>query len=331
MLALVTGATGHIGSQIVRELLDQGWSVRALVRPGSDPRALDAIPAEERPLERTEGDLLEPSSLRRALENVDVLFQAASLYRYDRPAAELERTNVTGVRNLLQAAEESNVSRVVLTSSSVTVGSGTLDEPANEARTFDLEYLGGAYVRTKREAEEMAFSFSERGLDIVVVNPAFVLGPGDYRGTPSTRLVVRLLRRELPGVPIHAISPVDVRDVARGHRLAAERGKPGARYLLAGQNLTMRQFFRLIEQESGVRAPRLPIPTWLAQAAAIFDEAWSRRRGTEPRLTRAEASLTARSFCFDSGLAQRELGWAFRPARAIAADTVAWCREAALA
>jgi dihydroflavonol-4-reductase len=331
MFALVTGATGHIGSQIVRELLSEGWRVRALVRPDADTRALDALPPGEPPLERVAGDLLDPASLRRALDGVEIVFQTASLYRYDRPDAELERVNVSGVRNLLHAAEEGNVPRVVLTSSSVTVGSGSLEEPASERRPFDLEHLGGAYVRTKREAEEMAFSFSERGLDLVVVNPAFVLGPGDYRGTPSTRLVARMLRRELPGVPIQAVSPVDVRDVARGHRLAAERGKPGSRYLLAGQNLTMRELFRLVEEASGVRAPRLPAPTWLAQAAAVFDEAWSRLRGREPRLTRAEASLTAKSFCFDSGRAQRELGWAFRPARVVVADTVAWCREAGLA
>lgn len=331
MFALVTGSTGHVGSQVVRELLEHGWRVRALVRPGSDLRALDAIPAGASPLERVQGDLLDPVSLRRALEGVDVLFQVASLYRYDRPAAEIERVNVTGVRNVLQAAEESAVSRVVLTSSSVTVGSGTPDHPANESRTFDLERLGGAYVRSKRAAEEMAFSFAERGLDLVAVNPAFVLGPGDYRGTPSTLLVARMLRGALPGVPMQALSPVDVRDVARGHRLAAERGKPGSRYLLAGQNLTMRQLFRLIEAESGVRAPRLPVPSWLAQAVALFDEPWARWRGKEPQLTRAEASLTSRSFCFDSGLAQRELGWAFRPAREIVADTVAWCRSAGFA
>lgn len=331
MFALVTGATGHIGSQLARELLEHGWRVRALVRPGADARGLEGLPSAESRLERAEGDLLDPASLRRALEGVEVLFQVASVYRYDRPAAELERVNVQGVRNLLQAAEESSVSRVVLTSSSVTIGSGTLEEPADERRSFDLQHVGGAYVRTKLAAEQMAFSFAERGLDLVVVNPAFVLGPGDYRGTPSTLLVARMLRRELPGVPRQALSPVDVRDVARGHRLAAERGKPGVRYLLAGQNLTLRRLFQLVEAESGVRAPRLPAPTWLAETVALVQESWARRRGQPPRLTRAEASLTARSFCFDSGRAQRELGWAFRPAREVVADTVAWCREAGLA
>ncbi|MEN8182251.1 MAG: NAD-dependent epimerase/dehydratase family protein [Myxococcota bacterium] len=331
MFALVTGATGHVGSHVARELLEHDWSVRALVRPGADLRALDSIAEVGGCLERVPGDLLDPASLRRALDGIDVLFQAAAVYRYDLPAAELARVNVQGARNLLLAAEESSLSRVVFTSSSIAVGSGTLAEPADEDREFDLQHLGGAYVSTKREAEETAFSFSERGLDLVVVNPSFVLGPGDFRGTPSTRLVARVLRGEVPGVPMQALSPVDVRDVARGHRLAAERGRPGARYLLAGQNVTVRQLFRLIEEASGVRAPRLPVPSWLARASAVAAEAWGRRRGKPSGLTRSEASLTARSFCFDSGRAERELGFVFRPARAVVAAAVSWCRESGLA
>ena len=266
MKALVTGGTGFIGSHVVRALLDDGASVRVLARAGSDRRALAGLPVEV-----VTGDLADPGSLTAALSGVEVLYHVAADYRLWAPdPAVLYRVNVEGTRALLLAAEAAGVSRVVYTSSVGALGLLPDGRPGTETTPVRLEDMVGDYKRSKFLGEREADEAAARGLPVVIVNPSAPVGPWDWKPTPTGRMLVDYLRGRMPAYLDTGLNLVHVRDVARGHLLAAARGRPGERYILghAEGNLGLRAIFERLAPYTGVPAPRVRLPYRAALALA---------------------------------------------------------------
>jgi len=324
MKALVTGATGFIGSNVVRELLSQGYQVRALVRPGSNRRNLDGLPVEE-----AVGDLRDRTSLERSLEGCDFLFHVAAAYSFWTPdPREVYETNVEGTAKLLSAALLMGIRKVVYTSTESTVGVPGNGAPGSEERMTDPSHLSGHYKRSKFLAEQVALRACLEGLPLVVVNPTTPVGPRDAKPTPTGQIVVDFLRRRMPAYVNTGLNLVDVRDVARGHILALEKGRIGERYLLGNRNLTLKQILDLLARITGLPAPRIRIPIWVALAAARADEFVAKRvTGKPPRIPVA-AVKTARQFRhFDCSKAVNELGLPQTPVEKALEDAVRWFRE----
>ena len=322
MKALVTGGTGFIGSHVVRALIDDGVSVRALARPGSDRRALAGLAVEI-----VTGDLAEPNSLARPLAGVEVLYHVAADYRLWAPdPAVLYRVNVDGTRALLRAAGAAGVSRVVYTSSVGTLGIPSAGRPGTEATPVRLEDMVGDYKRSKflgeREAEEAA----ARGLPVVIVNPSAPVGPGDWKPTPTGRMLVDYLKGRMLAYLDTGLNIVHVRDVARGHLLAAARGRPGERYILGhvDGNLGLRAIFERLAPYTGVPAPRARLPHGVALALATGAELLSRVTGREPLVAKTAVRMAAKRMFFDPSRAVRELGLPQTPVDQALRDAVDW-------
>lgn len=324
MTTLVTGATGFIGANLVRELLAEGEAVRVLVRPTSDRRAIEALPVEV-----AVGDLLDPASLRRALRACRVLYHVAADYRlFARDPAILYRTNVDGTRTLLEAALELGVERVVYTSSVGTLGIPEDGGPGTETTPVRIEDMVGDYKRSKFLAEREAEAFAARGLPVVIVNPTAPVGPWDWKPTPTGRMIADYLRRRMFGYLATGLNLIHVRDVARGHLLAARRGRVGEKYILghAAGNLWLREIFQRLEALSGVPAPRRRIPYWIAYGSAALFEVGARLTGREPLASRTAVRMAAKPMFFDPGKAIRELGLPQTPVEEALRDAVAWFR-----
>lgn len=319
MRALVTGATGGVGANLVRALGAAGHDVRALVRADSDTRAIDGLP-----IERVTGDVLDPASLRAAADGCELLFHAAAIFSYwGHDADELRRTAVDGTRHALAAAKDAGVRRVVLTSSTVTLGSRTTTVPIDE----DGAPLAGDtpdYFRAKIEQEQVALALAdELGVELVIACPSIVVGPHDYRLSPSNGIIVAywedLVGTTWPG----GINVVHAEDVARGHLLLAERGAPGARYVLGGDNLEWSLVHRTIAELSGLPPPRVMANHTTSYLVSGAMEAFALVTGTRPRSTRAQAQQVGRFYWYSHARAAA-LGYAPRPARTALAQTIAW-------
>ncbi|MCZ7542613.1 MAG: NAD-dependent epimerase/dehydratase family protein [Anaerolineae bacterium] len=321
MRALVTGATGFLGSHVARALVARGHVVRIWRRPTSNPRALAGLEFEDRA-----GDLFDVDALRRACAGCDWVFHTAAAAQYWRlPAREVYRVNVEGTRAVLEAARRADVARVVLTSTGAAVGVRRDGAPADERLPFNLPPRAFPYGHSKWLAEEAARAAAAGGLPVVIVNPSVVLGPGDLNRV-SGDLVVRVARREVPMAAPGGVGVIDVRDVAAAHVAAAERGRPGERYLLNAHNTPTRDLIALIAAVAGVRPPRLTLPRWLVRpAAAVIDVArWLR---VPMPMDANQLRLSARFLYFDAGKARRELGLVGRPLEETVRDTWAWYRQ----
>jgi dihydroflavonol-4-reductase len=321
MRALVTGGTGFVGCHVVRALLDEGAEVRVLVRPGSDRRALAALPVDV-----AVGDLTEPDSLPPPLRGVEVLFHVAADYRLWAPdPAVLYRANVDGTRALLRAAAAAGVTRVVYTSSVGTLGIPP-DTPGTELTPVALGDMVGHYKRSKFLAEREAEAAARRGLPVVIVNPSAPVGPWDWKPTPTGRMLVDYLRGRMFAYLDTGLNVVHVRDVARGHLLAARRGRAGDRYILghAGGNLALRDLFRRLEALTGIRAPRVRLPHAGALAIATGAELVARLTRREPLVARTAVRMARKRMFFDPAKAIRELGLPQTPVEEALADAVDW-------
>ena len=278
MTALVTGATGFIGGNVARQLRRRGDAVRALVRPGANDLAIrntGVIPMA--------GDLLEPDSLRRAMSACEVVYHCAAVYAFWTPQpADIYRANVDGTRNVIAAARQAGVRRLVFTSSVSTIGlpAGGADTDANagaprlgdETMPPQPAHLIGHYKQSKYQAEQLALAANGDGLEVVVVNPCAPVGQWDVKPTPTGCIPLDFARGRIPGYLDTGMNLVDVDDVAQGHILAMERGLPGERYILGHRNLTLREVLGMLAGITGRRAPRLRFPYWLAGAAAVGDQ-----------------------------------------------------------
>jgi len=322
MKAFVTGGTGFIGAAIVRALLAEGHEVRALVRPGSDRRNLDGLDVE-----LCEGDLLEPASLRKGLAGCDTLFHAAADYRLWTPdPAAMYAANVDGTRIILQAALDAGVSRVVYTSSVGTLGNPGDGTPGTEETPVTLADMVGDYKRSKFLAEREAESFIPRGLPLVIVNPSTPVGPRDIRPTPTGRMIVDFISGRMPAYLDTGLNLIDVDECARGHLLAAERGKSGRKYILGGENLALERIFHLLAEITSRPAPKVRLPYLPVLAAAHVNEAISRITGREPRIPLDGVRMAAKKMFFDSSRARTELGLVTRPATVALTRAVEWFR-----
>jgi dihydroflavonol-4-reductase len=320
MKTLVTGATGFLGSHVARALAGRGESVRVLVRPSSDLRALEGLDAE-----RFAGDLRDRVSLDRALEDVQRVFHVAADYRlWSRDPREIHESNVTGTQNLLEAARRAGVEKFVYTSTVATIAVPREGGLPNEETQSSVNEMIGHYKRSKFEAEQCALRAAEAGQPVVIVNPTTPVGPGDWKPTPTGKIIVDFLNGRMPGYVDTGLNFVPVEDCARGHLLAAERGRIGERYILGGRNLTLKQMLDILSSTSGRPAPRWKFPYVLAYAAGCVDTGVSRLLGREPRIPLEGVRMARHKMFVDASKAERELGFAPGPIEAALGRAVAW-------
>lgn len=318
---LVTGATGFVGSAVVRTLLEAGQRVRALVRATSrldNLRGLD--------VETVTGDLCAPESLEAAVQGCRGVFHVAADYRmWVRRPSELYATNVRGSRNLLLAAGRAGVQRVVYTSSVATLGTTADGSPADEETAASYADMIGDYKRSKFLAERKVRALANiHGIDVVIVNPAAPAGPRDIKPTPTGRMILDAARGRMPAYVDTGLDIVHVDDVAAGHWLAWQQGTRGRRYILGGENLTLREILTRVAQISGHRPPRFRLPPDAVLPVARVAEAWARVSGREPLVTVAGVELSRKRMFFSHARATRELGYRPRPAQAALEDAVKW-------
>ena len=323
MKALVTGASGFIGGNLVRELVRQGVEVRALVRNGHNNKGLAELGLEVRL-----GDLCREDSLDAAVAGCEVVFHVAAQYSLWVPDVKaMYETNVGGTRRLLEAALRHGVTKVVYTSSVATLAIPRDGRPGTEERQASPEDLVGHYKRSKLLAEKAVMEMCQQGLPVVVVNPSTPVGRGDVKPTPTGQIVLDYLKRRMPAYVDTGLNLVDVGDVIQGHILALEKGKVGERYILGNKNLTLQQIFGILEQVSGIPAPRVRLPLWLALGVAYSDEFLSRIRSCQPRATVVGVRMAAKHMYFDASKAVRELGLPQTPVEQSLERAVRWFRD----
>ena len=314
---LVTGATGFVGSHVARALAARGDDVRATVRATSRLE-----PLKDLDIETVVADVTDRRAVRRALRGVTRVFHVAGTTNLRMGADELFRINVLGTRTVLEECLRADVERVVHTSSVAAVGPAEPGGAADERLLWRGGELGIPYVDSKHEAEVEALRIAARGLPVVVVCPAYVLGTGDTHRS-STELVRRFMLRRIPAYVDGAINIVDVADVAAGHLLADELGVPGERYILGNRNYTWDRLFADLARLSGIEAPAVKLPVTAALALA---ETLGRLPGPTP-VTPVEIRSAANWWTYRSTRARRELGWSTRPHEETVEATVAWYRE----
>lgn len=321
---LVTGASGFVGSALVRKLIVAAHQVRVLLRPTSDLRNIEGLPVEV-----ALGDLADKGSLERALEGCTALFHAAADYRlWARHPQQLYQTNVAGTVNIMQAALKAGVKRIVYTSSVATLGLHADGSPADENTPVTLNDMIGHYKRSKFLAEaEVKRMIDGQGLPAVIVNPSTPVGPRDIRPTPTGRMVLDAACGRTPAYVDTGLNLVHVDDVAKGHLLAFERGVVGERYILGGRNMTLQEILTEVARISGQKPPRVKLPHNLVLPIAYLSEAWAwLTDGPEPRATVDGVRLSKKYMFFSIEKARRELGYNPRPVEQALQDAVEWFR-----
>jgi dihydroflavonol-4-reductase len=326
MKALVTGATGFVGAAVARALIREGWQVRALARQGSDRRNVQHLP-----LEVVEGDLADRASLDRALGQCQALFHVAADYRLGAfDPRQLYQTNVEGTRNILESSRQAGVQRVVYTSSVATVGIPRDGSPGNEDTPVAVADMIGHYKRSKFLAEQVVRQAAVEGMPVVIVNPSTPIGPGDVKPTPTGQMVLDAAAGRMPAYVDTGLNIVHVDDVAAGHLLAFHRGRPGERYILGGQDLTLRQILTEIAGLVGRKPPTIRLPTGVVLPIAYVAEAIARLTGRPGRITVESVRMARKHMFFSSDKAKRELGYEWRPPTEALSDAIAWLREQGL-
>jgi dihydroflavonol-4-reductase len=322
---LITGATGFVGSAVLRQLIAAGHSVRALVRPNSDRRNLAGLPVEI-----LIGDLTDQPSLNRAMAGCSTLFHVAADYRLwvPHPRAMYE-TNVTGTRNVMLAAARAGVRHIVYTSSVATLGLHPDGSPADENTPVSIADMVGPYKRSKFLAEaEVRRLVEEQELPVAIVNPSTPVGPRDIRPTPTGRMIVDAASGRMPAYVDCGLNLVHVDDVARGHLLALERGRIGERYILGAVNMTLKEILVELAAIAGRRPPRVRLPHNLVLPLAYFAEGWARiSGGKEPRISRVGVKLARKRMFFSGEKAKRELGFYPRPIAEALGEAVDWFQQ----
>src|SRR5258705_3987266 len=321
MLVFLTGATGFVGSHVARALAAQGADLRLLVRASSDLRNVQELRAE-----RVTGDLRDAASLKQAIAGCEVVFHVAADYRlWVRDPGQMYRSNVEGTRAILEAARENKVRRVVYTSSVATMGFQSNGHLATESSPVSVADMIGPYKRSKFMAEELAIAAGKSGMDVVVVNPTTPVGERDIKPTPTGRIVLDFLKKKFPAYVDTGLNLVDVAECARGHIAALEKGKTGQRYILGGENLTLKQILDKLASITGLPSPKVRVPYAVALATGVVDQVFTgyiRRR--EPRATIDAVRMGRKKMFVSSSKAERDLGWKTVPVDDALRRAVKW-------
>jgi dihydroflavonol-4-reductase len=323
MKAFVTGATGFVGSHVARVLAERGADLRLLVRPSSNLKNIEGLTAE-----RVVGDLRDPGSLEKAMSGCDVVFHVAADYRlWVRDPEQMYKANVEGTRALLKAAKKSGVRRVVYTSSVATMGFTSNGQLADESSPVSLDSMIGPYKRSKFMAEQVAMEAGRKEMDVVTVNPTTPVGDHDIKPTPTGRIVVDFLKKKFPAYVDTGLNLVDVDVCARGHIEAFEKGKSGERYILGGENLTLKQILDRLAAITGLPSPTIKVPYVVALATGVVDEVFTGRiMGKEPRATIDAVRMGKKKMFVTSAKAEREIGWKAVSVDAALQRAVDWFR-----
>src|ERR1700694_3577960 len=319
MTTLVTGAAGFLGSHVARQLVARGEDVRVLVRASSSNRAIADLS-----LEYVTGDLRDQSSLARAMSGIQRVFHVAADYRlWSKNPQDIYDSNVGGTKNLLAAARLAGVQKLVYTSTVATIA---VDRPAlpNEFTDGKLDEMIGHYKRSKWMAEQEALQAAKDGLPVVVAMPTTPVGPWDWKPTPTGKIILDFLNGKMPGYVETGLNFVGVEECASGHLLVAEKGKVGERYLLGGENLTLKQMLDTLAKIPGLRAPMLKIPHGLALGVAYANTAFSRLLGREPGIPIEGVKIARHMMFVDCSRAKRELGFQAGPVSAALERAVRW-------
>jgi dihydroflavonol-4-reductase len=315
---LVTGASGFLGWHVAGLLVERGQRVRALLRPSSKICGLE--------VESVTGDLRDPASVERATAGCGLVFHVAADYRlWAADESELYRSNVDGTRNVLQAARNAGVDHVVYTSTVGCIGVPPGGE-GNEDCPVSLDDMKGAYKRSKFLAERAALEFAASGFPVIIVNPTAPIGDHDIKPTPTGKIVLDFLKGDMPAFIDTGLNIVDARDVALGHLLACERGRPGERYILGSENLTLERILGELAAITGRPAPTLKLPYAVAYAAGVVSTAWARVTGKPPRAPLDAVRMARKKMFVSHAKAARELGFAPGPAEGALRRAVEWFR-----
>ena len=320
MNVLVTGATGFVGANVARLLVAEGHRVRVLARPTSSLRALEGCNVEV-----VRGDILEPASVADAIQDCAHVFHVAADYRlWAKDPGEIYRSNVDGTRIVLEACARARIERVIYTSSVGTLGLPHDGGLGTETTPVRFEDMIGPYKRSKFLAERVAEEFAARGLPVVIVNPSNPIGPWEVRPTPTGQMVLDYLLRRMVATLDTGLNLIDVADVARGHLLAAQRGRVGEKYILGCQNRSLTEMFHMLERITGIRAPSVRVPHVLIYLVALVSEGVARTTGRPPRVPLTGVRMARKRMYFSAEKAVRELGLPQSPVERALHKAVDW-------
>jgi dihydroflavonol-4-reductase len=319
----VTGATGFVGSHVAQELSRHGADLRILIRSSSKLSNLEGIPAET-----VVGDLLQVDALRIAVSGCDAVMHVAADYRlWVTDPEKMNATNVTGTRELLRLAREEGVPRVVYTSSVATMGFLSNGRPCDEATPVSLDKMIGHYKRSKYLAEQEAIAAARAGQQVIILNPTTPIGSGDIKPTPTGRIIVDFLKRKFPAYMDTGLNLVDVIEVARTHVKALTAGQPGERYILGGENLTLKQLLDKMSAITGLPSPTMRVPHSVAMMFAVWDQTFTGKLlGREPRATVEAVRMGKKMMFVSSAKAERDLGFQVVPVYAALRSAIDWFR-----
>ena len=323
MKVFVTGATGFVGSHVAQELSRHGADLRILIRSSSKLGNLEGIPAET-----VVGDLLQVDALRSALEGCDAVMHVAADYRlWVTNPEKMHATNVTGTRELLRLAREQGVARVVYTSSVATMGFFADGRLCDEATPVSLANMIGHYKHSKYLAEQEAVAAARAGQQVIILNPTTPIGSGDIKPTPTGRIIVDFLKRKFPAYMDTGLNLVDVDEVARTHVKALTAGQSGERYILGGENLTLKQLLDKMSAITGLPSPTMRVPHSVAMMFALWDQTFTGKLlGREPRATVEAVRMGKKMMFVSSAKAERDLGFRVVPVYAALRSAIDWFR-----
>jgi dihydroflavonol-4-reductase len=321
MKVFLTGATGFVGSHVARALAEKGADLRLLVRSTSRPDNIAGLSADV-----VQGDLCEPASLEKAVSGCEFVFHVAADYRlWVRDPEQMYRANVEGTRAIIQASQKLGVRRVIYCSSVATMGFTADGRIADESSPVSLEDMVGHYKRSKFMAEQIALEAGRSGAGVVVVNPTTPIGEGDIKPTPTGRIIVDFLKRKFPAYVDTGLNLADVKEIAQGHLLAMEKAVPGERYILGGENLTLKQILDKLAELTGLPSPSTRVPHAVALAFAALDQFFI---GTvmrkEPRATIDAVRMGRKKMFASSAKAERELGYKTVPVENALQRAIHW-------
>ncbi|MBL8197044.1 MAG: NAD-dependent epimerase/dehydratase family protein [Blastocatellia bacterium] len=321
MQAFVTGGTGFVGGNLIRQLLNSGIKVRALVRSSSDQRNLKDLA-----IDQVSGDLDNQELLEKAMQGCEWLFHVAAHYSLClKDSQAIYKANVNGTKKILAAAHTAKIKRIVYTSSVAAIGLAPEGQIADESTTTTVDKLISDYKKSKFLAEQLAFAAAKDGIPVIIVNPSTPIGPYDVKPTPTGDIVLKFLRRQMPVYVHTGLNLVDVRDVAQGHILAAEKGRIGERYILGNKNVTLKEILDILEKITGLPAPKRSIPHFIPLLVSYFDELLiSKLLGREPTVTINGAKMACHPMYYHSEKAVRELGLPQSSIETALQDAVTW-------